>query len=244
MSDPDPTPRLSAAEQAYLLAIRSTPEDGRLTAAGLGRRLKVSPQAAGEMLRRLSPMGLVDQDDHRNLRLTTLGQELADGIYRRHALAEWLLIDVIGVGWAEADAEATRLQAALSPRVTDALDELFGHPVTCPHGNPISREVARRRPEGVALCDVGSGEKAIVYRITEEAEEDPGLVSYLEARGLLPGVPVTVLARSLSTDSMTVQGPIGRATMGLRPASLILVLPPDADPALFHRVPARAPRDT
>lgn len=244
MSDPDSSPRLSAAEQAYLLAIRSTPDDGRLTAAGLGRRMKVSPQAAGEMLRRLAPTGLVDQDDSRNLKLTPLGQQVADGIYRRHALAEWLLIDVVGVGWAEADAEATRLQSALSQRVTDALDELFGHPETCPHGNPIGRDAARDRPVGIALCDVESGEKAIVYRITEEAEEDPGLVSYLEARGLLPGVPVTVLARSLSTDSMTIQGPIGRATMGLRPASLILVLPPDADPRLFHRPPARVPRDT
>ena len=231
---------MTPAEQSYLLAIRSTPDDTTLTAAALGRRLRVSPQAAGEMLKRLAPMGLVEQDEGRRLRLTAVGRQVADGLYRRHALAEWLLISVLGLGWAEADAEAVRLRAVMSPRVEEALDTQFGHPETCPHGNPVSAEAARRRPAGIALCDVESGQRAIIYRISEEAEEDEGLVSYLEARGLLPGAPVTVLARSLSTDSMTIQGPIGRATMGLRPASLILVLPPDADPALFHRIPVRA----
>jgi hypothetical protein len=38
---------------------------------------------------------------------------------------------------------------------------------------------------------------------------------------------------------MTLDGPIGRATLGLRPAALVKVLPGTADPALFHRVPAR-----
>ena len=48
---------------------------------------------------------------------------------------------------------------------------------------------------------------------------------------------VTILARSESLDSLTLDGPRGRATLGLRPAALIRVLPGDADPGLFHRVP-------
>jgi hypothetical protein len=77
-----------------------------------------------------------------------------------------------------------------------------------------------------------------IYRITEEAEEDAGLLSYLEARGLRPGSEVTVLASSESTDSLTLDGPFGRATLGLRPASLIRVLSGAPDPSLFHRTPA------
>jgi Fe2+ transport system protein FeoA len=91
----------------------------------------------------------------------------------------------------------------------------------------------------VRLSEVNAGEAATIYRITEEAEEDAGLLSYLEARGLRPGAPITVLARSESLDSMTLDGPIGRATLGLRPAALVRVLPGTADPALFHRVPGR-----
>jgi hypothetical protein len=79
-----------------------------------------------------------------------------------------------------------------------------------------------------------------IYRITEEAEEDTGLLSYLEARGLRPGNQVTVLARSESTDSLTLDGPLGRATLGLRPASLVRVLPGEPDAALFHRPPSRS----
>ena len=47
------------------------------------------------------------------------------------------------------------------------------------------------------------------------------------------------VARSESLDSLTLDGPRGRATLGLRPAALIRVLPGEADPALFHRVPER-----
>jgi DtxR family transcriptional regulator, Mn-dependent transcriptional regulator len=228
---------LSGAAQEYLLALRVMAGDGgRITAAQVGRHLGVTTQAASEMFRRLGADGLVQQADGRELLLTTAGRAAADGIFRRHALCEWLLSTVVGLGWADSDEEAARLQGAISPRVEARLDELLGHPETCPHGNPIDAETARRRPAGVALSTVEAGERATIYRITEEAEEDKGLLSYLEARGLRPGAPITILARSESLDSLTLEGPLGRATLGLRPAALVRVLPGDADPALFHRV--------
>lgn len=189
------------------------------------------------MFRRLAADGLVGQAGGRELVLTPPGRTAADGIFRRHALVEWLLTTVVGLGWAESDEEAARLQGAISPRVEARLDELLGHPETCPHGNPIDAETARRRPAGVPLASIEAGQRVTIYRITEEAEEDKGLLSYLEARGLRPGTPVTVLARSESLDSLTLDGPIGRATLGLRPAALVRVLQGEADPALFHRVP-------
>lgn len=229
---------LSGAAQQYLLALRVMAGDGsRVTAAQVARRVGVSTQAASEMFRRLEADGLVRHADGRELVLTSAGRTAADGIFRRHALCEWLLTEIVGLGWAESDREAERLQAAISPRVEARLDEMLGHPETCPHGNPIDLETARRRPPGVPLSDVAAGERATIYRITEEAEEDAALLSYLEARGLRPGAPITVLARSESLDSLTLEGPLGRATLGLRPASLIRVLRGDADPALFHRVP-------
>jgi DtxR family Mn-dependent transcriptional regulator len=231
---------LSAAAQEYLLALRvMTGEGARVTAAQVGRRLGVSTQAASEMFKRLADDGLVDSAT-RELALTPAGRTAADSIFRRHALLEWLLTGIVGLGWAESDEEAARLQGALSPRTEARLDELLGHPETCPHGNPIDAETERRRPPGVRLSDVEAGQRATVYRITEAAEEDPGLLSYLEARALTPGARIIVLARSESLDSLTLEGPIGRATLGLRPAALIRVLPGEADPALFHRLPSRA----
>ncbi len=233
------TTEISAAEQAYLLAIRQSRGGPDLSAADLARRMRVSPQATSEMLRRLSGAELVTIGESRNVCLSAKGNREADAIYRRHALAEWLLASVLGIPWAETDPEAIRLQSHISPRVEAALDDLLGHPETCPHGNPIDLAVAKSRPPGVPLSDVDSGAVVTVYRITEAAEEDHGLVSYLEARGLRPGARVTILARSESTDSLTLEGPLGRATLGLRPASLIRVLEGEPDLDLFHRVPGR-----
>jgi DtxR family Mn-dependent transcriptional regulator len=232
---------LSAAAQEYLLALRVMAVDGsRVTAAQVGRHLGVSTQAASEMFRRLMADGLVAQSGGRELVLSEAGRAAADGIFRRHALLEWLLTAVVGLGWAESDEEAARLQGAISPRVEGRLDEMLGHPQTCPHGNPIDAAIARRRPPGVPLHKLEAGEHATIYRITEEAEEDKALLSYLEARALKPGAPITVLARSESLDSITLDGPRGRATLGLRPASLVHALRGAADPALFHQVPPEA----
>ena len=138
-----------------------------------------------------------------------------------------------------------RLQGAISPRVEARLDELLGHPETCPHGNPIDAAIAKRRPAGVRLSEMEAGARATVYRITEEAEEDAGLLSYLEARALKPGAPITILARSESLDSLTLDGPLGRATLGLRPAALVRVLPgrrrPGSVPPRARRRGARPP---
>jgi DtxR family Mn-dependent transcriptional regulator len=230
---------LSSAAQEYLLTLRVMAGDGsHVKAAHVARRMGVTTQAASEMFRRLGSDGLVNQADGRDLVLTGAGRAAADAIFRRHALLEWLLTAVVGLGWAASDEEAGRLQGAISPRVEARLDEMLGHPETCPHGNPIDAATAKRRPTGIPLSEIEGGQHATIYRITEEAEEDAGLLSYLEARALTPGAPVTVLARSESLDSLTLEGPRGRATLGLRPAALVHVLRGDADPALFHEVPA------
>ena len=232
---------LSAASQEYLLALRVMAGDGsKVTAAQVARHLGVTSQAASEMFRRFTADGLVAHADGRELQLTTAGRTAADGIFRRHALVEWLLTSVIGLGWAESDVEALSLQGVISPRLEARLDEMLGHPETCPHGNPIDETIARRRPAGVRLSEMEAGARATVLRITEEAEEDAGLLSYLEARALRPGASIAILARSESLDSLTLEGPLGRASLGLRPAALIRVLPGDADPTLFHKVPQPA----
>ncbi len=238
-----PAPDISAAAQDYLLALRvMVQDDASVTAAQVARHQGVTAQEAGEMIHRLVADGLVAQHEDRGLALTPAGCAAADGIFRRHALLEWLLTSVVGLGWAESDGEAARLQGAISPRVEQRLDEMLGHPETCPHGNPIDAAAARGRPAGVPLASMEAGDRATILRITERAEESPELLSYLEARGLLPGVHVTILARSVALDALTLDGPLGRATLGLRPAGLIRVIPGVADEGLFHRPPGAAPR--
>lgn len=229
---------LSSAAQTYLLTLRSmagAAEPAR--AASLSRRLGVSAQAVSEMVGRLAVDGLVAVRAKHELELTDDGRAQADAIFRRHSLLEWLLTTVVGLGWAESDEEAGRLQGAISPRVEARLAELLGNPPTCPHGNPIDAEAALTRPAGVPLSQAQAGTEVTILRITEEAEEDVDLLSYLEAHALVPGAIARVTEVSSGRDSISLEGPRGSSTMGLRPASLIRVLPGRADAGLFHRVP-------
>lgn len=210
-------------------------------AAPLSRRLGVSAQAVSEMLSRLVADGLVVVGARHELELTDAGRAQADAIFRRHSLLEWLLIAVIGLGWAESDEEAARLQTAISPRVEARLAALLGNPPTCPHGNPIDAESARTRPRGIPLSEAAAGTEVTILRITEEAEEDVDLLSYLEEHQLVPGAVAKVVEMSSARESISLEGPRGSSTMGLRPAGLIRVLAGRADPALFHKVPFRLP---
>ena len=231
---------ISAAAQEYLLALRVMGSDGRVaTAAELGRHVGVSTQAASEMCRRLAADGLLEPATGRGLVLTSAGRTAADAIFRRHALLEWLLTSVVGLSWAESDVEAMRLQGALSPRVEAKIDELLGHPDTCPHGNPIDLETARRRPAGTPLSELESGSKATVLRITEEAEEDAGPAVLPRGAGAHAGCPDHDPRPLREPRFADARGTTRARDARPSPAASIRVLDGDADPALFHVVPRR-----
>ena len=116
--------QISAAEQGYLLAIRQSRGGPVLTGAELARRMGVSPQATSEMLRRLVGADLVSLSDQRHVGLTLEGSRVADAIYRRHALAEWLLTRSLG----EADRHAV---------IGDLYEEFFARAMH--HGHNAAR---------------------------------------------------------------------------------------------------------
>jgi DtxR family transcriptional regulator, Mn-dependent transcriptional regulator len=231
----------AAAE--YLMTIRYMHGEGQpVIAARLAERMGVSPATVSEMVNRLSREGMLSVDDgSRQLDLTDVGQEAAERAFRRHALAEWLLTEVVGLGWAEADEEAHHLQHALSDRVTDKIDELLGTPPTCPHGNPIPRGGRTpERPAGIPLSEAPPGEEVTILRVTEEAEEDARLLTFLEQHGVRPGSVFSVTDVAQHIGTMTLDGPGGAVTLGLVAAAKLRALPGRADPSLFHHVPERA----
>jgi DtxR family transcriptional regulator, Mn-dependent transcriptional regulator len=240
-------PTEAAAE--YLMTIRYMHGEGQpVIAARLAERLGVSAATVSEMVTRLVREGLVAVDaETRQLNLTDRGREAAERTFRRHALSEWLLTEVIGLGWAEADEEAHHLQHALSDRVTDRIDELLGTPPTCPHGNPIPRDGhTPDRPSGSRMSDAPAGSAITVLRVTEEAEEDARLLTFLQENGVRPGhvFEVVDVAEHIGTmtlrrsDDDTTDG--HEVTIGLAAAAKLRVLDGRADPTLFHRVPERA----
>ena len=180
----------------YLMTIRYMHGEGQpVIAARLAERMGVSPATVSEMVNRLTREGLLAVNEAtRQLELTDTGRATAERTFRRHALAEWLLTEVVGLGWAEADEEAHHLQHALSERVTDRIDDLLGRPPTCPHGNPIPRDGRTPvRPAGVPLSQAEAGEEVTVLRVTEEAEEDAKLLTFLQEHQVRPGSVLRVM---------------------------------------------------
>lgn len=245
----------AAAE--YLMMIRYMRGEGQpVIAARLAERLGVSAATVSGMVTRLSREGLLTVDEQtRHLELTDVGRRAAERTFRRHALSEWLLTEVVGLGWAEADEEAHHLQHALSDRVTDKIDELLAFPPTCPHGNPIPRDGhTPDRPAGIRLSEAEPGTKVTILRVTEEAEEDARLLTFLQEHGIRPGnlFEVEDVAEHLGT--MRIRGSAAASngagptagpmtepvTLGLVAAAKLRVLPGKADRGLFHRVPERA----
>jgi DtxR family Mn-dependent transcriptional regulator len=200
------------------------------------------------MVNRLVRESLIEVDrDTRQLNLTPAGREAAERTFRRHALSEWLLTEVIGLGWAEADEEAHHLQHALSDRVTDRIDELLGRPPTCPHGNPIPRDgLTPERPAGRPLSEAQAGHDITVLRVTEEAEEDARLLTFLQENGVRPGNTFQVVEVAEHIGTMSLRRVAGAGsddqsvTIGLAAAAKLRILDGRADPSLFHRVPERA----
>jgi DtxR family transcriptional regulator, iron-dependent repressor len=240
-------PTEAAAE--YLMTIRYMHGEGQpVIAARLAERLAVSPATVSEMVTRLVREGMLSvHPDTRQLLLTDGGRDAAERTFRRHALSEWLLTEVVGLGWAEADEEAHHLQHALSDRVTDRIDELLGRPPTCPHGNPIPRDGRTpERPVGLPLSDAEQGTDVTILRVTEEAEEDARLLTFLQENGVRPGNAFAVVGVAEHVGTMTLRRVAGGAadghevTIGLVAAAKLRMLPGRADAALFHRVPERA----
>lgn len=240
-------PTEAAAE--YLMTIRYMQGEGHpVIAARLAERLGVSAATVSEMVMRLARENLLGvEPETRLLTLTDAGRAAAERTFRRHALSEWLLTEVIGLGWAEADEEAHHLQHAFSDRVTDKIDELLGQPPTCPHGNPIPRDGRTpERPSGVALSEAVAGSDVTILRVTEEAEEDARLLTFLQENGVRPGHVFAVVDVASHIGTMTLRRVAGGAddghavTIGLVAAAKLRMLEGRADQALFHRVPERA----
>lgn len=178
-------------ELIYMMAAEAQPVIG----ARLADSLHVSRPTVTTTLRRMVRDGLVKIIDGKEVHLTTKGQSIAEYLQRRHRVVERWLTDVLGLDWAKSDAEAHRLEHAMSDEVAELLNKYLGYPTTCPHGNPIpgnAKSVAIDS-KTFQLNQATEGSRVIVTRISEYAENIAELLSYLGDRGVVPGANLSVV---------------------------------------------------
>ncbi|MGA8726133.1 MAG: metal-dependent transcriptional regulator [Acidimicrobiales bacterium] len=200
--------------EEYLETIFALEEEGiPVIQARLAERLGKAAPSVSEMLDRLEADGLIARSA-RQITMTDKGAALAEGVVRKHRLAERLLVDVIGLDWDKAHVEAGRWEHVISDDVEERLVVLLGNPTTCPHGNPIPG-VERDQPEQRRLAEAQPGERIRLERITESVEHDAESLSYLGDHGLTPGITARIEARA---PDGTLTLTVGGATVALGPA--------------------------
>lgn len=184
---------LSEVATRYLEAIYYMwAEREPLRSARLADWLGVSRPTVTVALRRMIRDGLVRMTAHKEVELTPAGMRAAESIVRRHRIMERWLTDGLGLDWVTADAEAARLEHAVSEVVERRLYEVLGRPSTCPHGNPIPGH-SEPAPDEVRLSALPSGGRGTITRVSEVAErEAPALLAYLHERELTPGRDISI----------------------------------------------------
>ena len=192
-----------------------------LRSSRLADWLGVSRPTVAVGLRRMTRDGLVRMNGRKEIELTDVGMRAAEAIVRRHRIMERWLTDALGLDWVTADAEAARLEHAVSEVVERRLYEVLGRPKTCPHGNPIPGHTEAAARE-VRLSSLHEGERAAITRVSEVAErEAPPLLAYLHDRSLVPGRQIVVMETDALGKTVRVRVGEREVTLSLETASKV-----------------------
>ncbi len=195
-------PDLIDTTEMYLRTIYELGEEGvPPLRARIAERLKQSGPTVSQTVARMERDGLLTLHEDRHLVLTTLGQELATRVMRRHRLAERLLTDVIGLDWELVHDEACRWEHVISTDVERRLVEILNHPTESPYGNPIpaleelgsapadEEFLDGTEPLGELLAD-GDRHEVVIRRMSEAVQADLDVLRAMSESGIRPGVPI------------------------------------------------------
>jgi len=187
-SENRPTPTI----EDYLAVMYVMERDGEeVIAARLAETLELTPPTITMTLKRMVKDGWVEMLSPRGIRLTEAGCEAARSVIRRHMLTEWMLGRMLNVPWSRIHAEADQMEHTISDETEAQMRLSLDDPQLCPHGNPLPgyEYVAA---DWLPLTAIQQGDQIIIRRIHETAEDNPELLQFLEAHGIVPGAQARV----------------------------------------------------
>jgi len=198
--------------EMYLRTIFELEEEGIVPLrARIAERLHQSGPTVSQTVARMERDGLLTVEGDRHLQLSETGRQLATAVMRKHRLAECLLVDVIGLEYADVHEEACRWEHVMSEAVERKLLTLLGNPTVSPFGNPIPGLDALGGETSAVLdaltllstTATAEGRRVTIRRISEQLQEDAELLRRLADQGVRPGT--TMLARSVN-GTVTLDG--------------------------------------
>lgn len=183
---------LSVSTQNYLKAVWSLSEwsDAPVTPSLLAEKTGLKLSSVSDAVRKLSAQGLMEHTPYGAVTLTEAGRGHAIAMVRRHRLIESFLVRALGYGWEQVHDEAEALEHAVSEFMVERMDEFLGFPSRDPHGDPIPMlDGSLPRLDAEQLSFAHAGGRVTVERISDD---DPGLLSFFEERGILLGARLDV----------------------------------------------------
>ena len=219
LSETRPTPTI----EDYLAILYVMERDGdEIVAARLAESLEVAPPTVTVTLKRMERDGWIAIDPEKGTYLTKAGCEAASSVIRRHMLTEWMLARMLKVPWSSVHAEADQIEHSISDEIEDRMRANLDDPQTCPHGNPLPgyEHIA---VHWLPLTEIVAGDKVIIRRIHETAEDDHELLQFLETNGMVPGAHAEV--SDVLAFNQTISLKVGKknVTIGFPAAKYIFV---------------------
>ena len=206
--------------EMYLRTIFELEEEGIVPLrARIAERLHQSGPTVSQTVARMERDGLLSVEGDRHLQLSDEGRRLATAVMRKHRLAECLLVDVIGLDYADVHEEACRWEHVMSEAVERKLLTLLGNPTVSPFGNPITGLEALHggMPAGgetsavleglTLLSDTATerGRPIVIRRISEQLQENTELLRTLAGQGVRPGA---AMHARLVDDAVSLDGQV------------------------------------
>lgn len=198
---PPDHPRLSTrAVDCLKLCYKFQERGERVTTSAMRERLRtlepsgqLSDASVTQLFKELNDLGYVHRMPYHGVELTPRGKAVAVDFVRRHRLLELFLVKQMSFDLDAVDAEAERMEHAISDAFVAQMDVLLGYPIEDPHGDPIpsAAGVVHSTPMQ-RLSDLTPGQHAVVRRVSDD---NPDAVRYLRTLGLLPGAQVTLRER-------------------------------------------------
>ena len=106
----------------HLLAILELTENrGYARVTDVAKFLDITTGSASTNLKSLKHKGYVEEDENRFLNLSTIGQQLAEGILNRRNILESFFIEILGVNENQAGIDACKTEHLLSGETTSKM---------------------------------------------------------------------------------------------------------------------------
>ena len=214
-----PTPTI----EDYLAIIFEMERDGEeVIAVRLAESLEVAPPTVSMTLKRMERDGWIATTPKKGIHLTKTGSHAANSIIRRHMLTEWMLTRMLKIPWSRVHAEADQIEHTISGEIETQMRTNLDDPQCCPHGNPLpgyEHVAANWRP----LTSIIPGEKVIIRRIHETAEDNYELLKFLETNGIVPGAKVEVIEVLSFNQTINLKLDKKKVTLGFATAKYISV---------------------